>query len=66
MVGEDLGWGSLKCVAQRDLLGGGDALCVWVCSCVGYSRGGWRRRDEAEGAEAHRRMNWHREGEPCP
>lgn len=30
MVGEDLGWGSLKCVAQRDLLGG--MLCV--CGCV--------------------------------
>lgn len=31
MVDEDLGWGSLKCVAQRDLLGGG-MLCV--CGCV--------------------------------
>lgn len=49
------------------LMGGG-MLCV--CGCVPVwgtaGVGGWRRRDEAEGAEAHRRMNWHREGEPCP
>lgn len=33
MVGEDLGWGSLKCVAQRDLLGGGCFVCVGVFLC---------------------------------